>query len=241
MKRIIPGTKIFAIIAAAMIVMGACGTTAEGTNDNVPEATEQTQEANDEPDVETEDEKTVDVDTEEEPIEESVEELSTVSVDQIIDLVEAQAAGHIHIPKEEILAVALSFNWDYITDEDKDVIMETYGVSLEDLDGYFRSFIDRDAEMFNKYGAYYYGMYNSIEPEYDMNNWIQYPDFAFEPEDIELANSIGNVVDDYHTAANIDKENSNFNYTLYYVNLPNFALDDEYKMEYTVFMRPAAN
>ena len=227
--------------AATIFSLGACGNT--NTVEQQPVQPTQTTEVTVEPTVDPV-EPTVDP-VEVDPVEPTVDPVEpeefTVSADDISILVDFQYMAHEQIPKEEIVALALSFNWDYITDEDKDILMDKYGMSQEDLDAYFRSYLERDREMAFKNGMYYLGDIDTIEPEYDYQNWIKYADFAFKPEDAEFASSY-----DYHFLPGVQElspydmeENSSryensFNYTLFYVLNPIAGVEE---MENSVFMQ----
>ena len=215
------------VTAATIFSLGACGNTNTNTNQNTPSTPSTTVEV-DNP-VETTDPVEVEPVETTDPVEvEPVEEAFTVTADQITILTDLQCVGHPQIPKEEMLAVAMSFNWDYISDEDKDALMNQYGLSLEDLDGYFMSFIERDITMCQYTHSYYLDDIAVLPDEYNYENWINYTDFAFKQEDKDLATNFG-----YYFLSNAremkygdDVEKNSFDYTLFYVLEPVQAIED---------------
>ncbi len=165
----------------------------------------------------------------------------SVTADEIYILTDLQSASHQQIPREEILALALSFNWDYISDEDKDIILDKYAMSLEDLDYHFRAYLERDEDMAYKNGSYLHGDILTLEDVYDYQYWIKYSDFAFKPEDAEFASSVdyyfvhdAQELSEYDMEENSSRYENCFNYTLFYVLNPTMGVEE---MEKSVFMR----
>ncbi len=147
-------------------------------------------------------------------------EAFTVSGQVVIALIETQSVSHPHIPKEEMVAIVMALNLDYITEEDRDAVMNEYGLSYEDLDGYLRAYKSHQNKVFEQSILYHYGVNESIESEYDLENWIYYAEIAFNPEDFEECKyfddtvrcfetpSIKNIKDSLHITLN-DMKNFN--------------------------------
>ena len=169
MRRIISGIHVL-ITVTVILLLTACGTATEGSGSSVSEVAEQTLTVND----------TLE-ENEEDLLSDSEEEAFYVSAEDVISVIETQAASHTQIPKEEILAVVLAINYDDLEDEVKNDVMKNYAVSYEDLADYFNQYTVHSTEALDATIAYNLGD-DTLPGKNDYHNWINYVDIVFDQE-----------------------------------------------------------
>lgn len=125
----------------------------------------------------------------EEPTEtaEPVVEEFTCTAEDVISLVEDMSAKYTQIPKDELLSVIFALNFDELTDQDKDTIMNTYGVSYEKLDDGFYNY---GLQFYNVLDMSYMNFSGSSFEFKDEDNykfWPKHVDFIINPKKKEFA------------------------------------------------------
>ncbi len=222
------GFCIAVTITASVVWLGACGNTNIGSQQPVQPT--QTTEVTVEPTVDP-----VEVDPVEPTVDPVEPEEFTVSAEDVINLVEVQSESHPQVMKEQVLAFVMSLNFDDITEENRDIIMNTYGVSYEDLDFYLRTFYAVNSQVVDESKLYHFGFADSLDPNNDIQNWFKYSELVLNPANAELCESVDEYFTSYKFASelfSIDSTENSLNYTLFYVVDPVETMEDSVFTQY---------
>ena len=121
-------------------------------------------------------------------LEESTEEDVVIDAKYIINHVENMSEKYPHIPKDMLLSIIFSSSYDYLTEEDRNIVLEAYSTDLKELNrrlydymGIFKNVSNVTAKAVEE------GTLEQLPSEYNYENWIKVNEFVLDKEHKELA------------------------------------------------------
>lgn len=122
----------------------------------------------------------------EEVSEEMVEEVD-YSAEAVMALIDDLTAKYQYNDPEHIKALVIAANLDYITAEDLDTILNTYGYTIDELSALYDECARDNALSIGDTMNYYDGTVNSISPDQEYANRITLVDVMLNDSDKEFA------------------------------------------------------
>lgn len=124
----------------------------------------------------------------EEVSEEMVEEVD-YSAEAVMALIDDVIAKYQYNDPEHIKALVIAANLDYITAEDLDTILNTYGYTMDELSDLYNACASDNAFSMGDTISYYKGAVDSISPEQEYDNRIALADVMINESDKQFATS----------------------------------------------------
>lgn len=144
----------------------------------------------------------------EEVVEESTEEISEeiveevdYSADTVMDLCDELSQKYQYDDPEYIKSLVIAANLDYITEDDLEIILSTYGYTMEDLAVIYEEGMISSAEAYLTTYTHMSGSTIEFNDQVDYANRILFQDVMLNKEDKELAAQF----DEYAVAHNNDE------------------------------------
>ncbi len=194
MKKI---CAIMAIMAMSMAVLTGCASEAENIdNDVVSEAVSESMSDTD--DVIASEK--VEEEAAQETSEEIVEEVD-YSADTVMALCDELSQKYQYDDPEYIKSLVIAANLDYITEEDLEIILSTYGYTMEDLAVIYEEGMISSAGAYLTTYTHMSGSTIEFDEQVDYANRVLFQDVMLNPGDKELAA----LFDEYAIAHNNDE------------------------------------
>ncbi len=124
-----------------------------------------------------------------EEISEEVAEKELYSAQEVMTLIDNLTAKYQYNDPEHIKALVIAANLDYITAEDLDTILNTYGYTMDELSALYDACAMDSLDSARNTTSYYNGTVNSISPEQEYNNRITLADVMLNENDKQFATS----------------------------------------------------
>lgn len=120
--------------------------------------------------------------------EEVVEEDIVIDAKYIINHVENMSEKYPHIAKDMLLSIIFSANYDNLTEEDRNIVLEAYSTDIKELNRRLYDYMDIFKNVSNVTAkAVEEGTLDELPKEYNYENWIKVNEFILDKNYKELA------------------------------------------------------